>query len=124
MKVNVLLGQHICEVIREDGDPRFSRGGWGDAESTFLYHVKQNLIKQGYDVIKKRMWKDGHMVDDARQYIRTRKLTNDSGFMIYNNNWAIEDAGEEFNKQGFYNLTLDFQFIVWYNKRKTGDKNA
>ena len=108
MKVNLNFDKHYCEVTREEGDPLFSRGGWGDAESTFLYHVKQELIKQGYDVIKKRMWKDGHMVDDSQQYVRSRKLTDDSGFMIFNGSYAIHDAGSEFNKEGSYNLYLEF----------------
>lgn len=41
-------------------------------ESLLLYHVKTMLLRMGYDVIKKRMWKDGHLVDDSRQYVRTR----------------------------------------------------
>jgi len=106
MKVKLDFDKHVCEVTKEKGDPRFYSGSWGDAESRFLYHVKQQLVKQGCDVIKKRMWKDGHLVDDSQQYIRSRNINSDDVLMIYNSNYAIVDAGEEFNKSGFYNLTI------------------
>lgn len=106
MKVELDLHRHICKVTKEKGDPYFSRSDWSDAESTFLYHVKEELIKQGYDVIKKRMWIDGHLVADSRQYIRTRSTNSDDFLMVYNSNYAAVDAGEEFNKNGFYNLTI------------------
>jgi hypothetical protein len=87
-------------ITKEKGDPHFSRSGWSDAESTFLYRVKQELIKQGYDCIKKRMWKDGHMTDDQHQYIRDRK----GKWFIYNASWAVYDAGEKFNEYGEVDL--------------------
>lgn len=102
MKVTLDFGYKTCTVLKEEGDPRFHNTDWASAESTFLYHVKKELEKQGYDVIKKRMWKDGHLVDDTQQYIRTRK----DGFYIYNDYHAICDAGEEFNETGNVNLAL------------------
>lgn len=104
MKVELNLEKGYCKVTKEQGDPRFTRGGWSvDAESTFLYHVLKELKKQGYDVIKKRMWKDGHMVDDTQQYIRTRKYMDSEHFApgefaIYNDAYALYDLGEEFNE--------------------------
>jgi len=83
-------------VKKEQDDPIFRWSGWSDPESKFLYRVKLELQKQGYDCIKKRMWKDGHMVDDRQQYIRDRK----DNWYIYNGNWSIYDAGEEFNERG------------------------
>lgn len=100
MKVTLDKDKGIVYVLRESNDPYFKHSGWSDAESTFLYHVKQELIKQGYDCIKKRMWKDGHLVDDTRQYIRDRK----GKWYIYNPCWAVRDAGDEFNKYGTYEL--------------------
>src|SRR5512135_2206665 len=87
-------------VTKEEGDPVFKRSGWALAESTFLYHVLQELKKMGYDCIKKRMWKDGHMVDDTQQYIRDRKCR----YGFYNAFYAIFDAGEQFNQEGVVNL--------------------
>jgi hypothetical protein len=98
MIVNVYKECGVVEVKKEKGDPIFHRSGWADAESTFLYHVKQELEKQGFDCIKKRMWKDGHMVDDEQQYIRDR--TPDYKWAIYNDCWTVHDAGMEFNEHG------------------------
>ncbi len=94
MKVEINKTNHIVTVTKEKGDPSFHSTGWGLAESTFLYHVKKELEKQGYDCIKKRMWKDGHMVDDNQQYIRDRR----GNWCMYNDAWQIYDAGEKFNQ--------------------------
>jgi hypothetical protein len=107
--MKVTLTQNSCVVEKESGDPHFSNGGYANAESTFLYHVKQELIKQGFDVIKKRMWKDGHMVDEHQQYIRTRHWGGDNDFCISNLNWAIRDAGQTFNEYGMVILARE-----WY----------
>lgn len=98
MIVNLDLQTKKCSVIKEKNDKKYHRG-YALPESTFLFHVKRELIKQGYDVIKKRMWRDGHMVDDLQQYIRTRNysLHNLKGFALYNSAWAIRDVGEVFN---------------------------
>jgi hypothetical protein len=102
MIVELNTQKRTCKVTKEAGDKRYTRG-YALPESGFLYDVLQALKKQGHDVIKKRMWKDGHMMDDRQQYIRTRgymtSLKNAAGeFAIFNNYWAMEDAGEEFNK--------------------------
>lgn len=102
MIVQLDFASGICNVTREVTDKKFKRSGYASAESTFLYHVKQELIKQGYDVIKTRMWKDGHLVDDTQQYIRDKK----GAFAIYNGSYAIYDAGEEFNTEGEVSLSL------------------
>lgn len=108
MKVELNFDAGHCKVSADGNDPIFRRGGWSiDAESTFLHHVKMELIKQGYDVIKKRMWRDGHMVDETQQYIRTRNKK--SGFAIYNNRYALFDAGEQFNDYNEVYLALE----VW-----------
>ena len=98
MKVKLL--ENSCVVTKEAADKKYYGSNWSDVESTFLHHVKQELIKQGFDVIKKRMWKDGHMVDDTQQYIRTRKPGSDptpDWFCIYNSSYAVFDAGDSFN---------------------------
>ena len=65
-------------------------------ESIFLHHVKKALIAQGFDVIKKRMWKDGHLVDDTQQYIRMR----DCSWCIYNSIYAVSGANTRFMRYG------------------------
>ena len=109
MKVELNLNQHFCKVTRDANDLYFRRGGYSDvgAESTFLYHVQQALKDQGYDVIKKRMWKDGHLVNEFQQYIRTRSGLSKAGeFAIYNSRYAIENAGDAFN------LDKEYTFMV------------
>ena len=98
MKVTLNLENQTCQVTKEKTDKKFTSSNWSDAESTFLYHVLQELKKQGYDLIKKRMHKDGHLVDDLQQYIRSRKLDRANGyFCIFNNGYALFDAGKSFN---------------------------
>ena len=106
MKVEIKGYECIC--TRELSDRRFTKGSWSDAESNFLYNVKKELIKQGYDVIKKRMCKDGHLTDDTHQYIRTRKPSGNPLKDIYvvNDSYAIYDAGERFNTDGVVSLTV------------------
>ena len=103
MKVDLDLEKLTCIVTREPSDPIFRRGGWSDAESRFLYHVKLALRAQGFDVIKKRMARDGHLVDDYTQYIRDRNFT----FCIFNCNNALYDIGEQFNQAASVSLTVE-----------------
>lgn len=95
--LKVLLEKNICIVIRESQDPKIYGIKNASGESRLLYLVQQELKKQGFDVIKKRMCKDGHLVDEMQQYIRTRKGAEPS-FEIYNSRWAIRGAEEPFNK--------------------------
>ena len=76
------------------------------SESTFLYHIKNELIKDGYDVIKKRIHKDGHMMgDDTTQYIRDRR----GMFAIYDGDYAIRLLHKDYNESG--EVTLNY--IEW-----------
>lgn len=103
MLIDINRINHIVTVTKEKGDPIFKRTEWALAESTFLYHIKKKLQAVGYDCIKKRMWKDGHIVDDNQQYIRDRKYE----WCIYNDTWAIYDAGEKFNENGIVYLRFE-----------------
>jgi hypothetical protein len=101
----------VCIVTREPKDPKFKDSGWGSGESTLLYHVKKALIAQGYDLIKKRMWKDGHLVDDHCQYLRTRKPSGnpDKDIYVWDGNYMLRNAAEDFNSKGLmkYNVETD-----------------
>lgn len=89
---------HII-VTRETGDKKYYGVQNAAGESNLLYAIKNQLNKQGYDLIKKRMWKDGHMVDDTQQYLRARKPTGDpmKNISLYNDHWAINGVDEDFN---------------------------
>jgi hypothetical protein len=92
-------------LIREETDPIFRDGGWGTAESRLLHHAKKRLQAAGFDVVKRRLHADGHMMGDARsQYIRERKHR----FYVYDGNWQIRDAAEEFNREGKVTLFVRF----------------
>lgn len=95
--MKVQLNTNTCTITKEAGDKRYARG-YSQPESGLLYDVCKALKAQGFDVLKKRMWRDGHLVDKSQQYIRTRKYySNPNGFCVYNANWQIWDAGEKFN---------------------------
>ena len=105
MIVKLRIAKNECVVKREDGDKVFRSTEWASAESTFLYHVKKVLAGQGLDLIKKRMWKDGHLVNDNQQYLRSRNTKKDS-IGIYNGGFAEVDAGKAFNERGCFILNV------------------
>lgn len=97
-------------VTREDGDKKYHGMVNGRGESNLLYAIKLQLNQMGYDLIKKRMWKDGHLVDESQQYLRTRKKNaGKADIYIFNNNWALRGAEEDWNNKG------ETQFIVYYD---------
>ena len=87
-------------VIREIRDKRYYGNRQATGESRLFYDIKKQLNMHGYNLIKKRMWKDGHLVDDCQQYLRTRKKTKDpnKNIMIWNTFFQIRGANEDFNK--------------------------
>lgn len=109
LNIDPNTGDGTCLVEREPGDRRYRRGGFGGtAESHFLHHVKQALVKQGYDVIKKRMHRDGHMVDEFQQYLRERTVRKGKRCLtLRNGSWALYDAGERFNEDGRVELLVE-----------------
>lgn len=101
MKVTISFdketGSGTCTVVREWNDQKFYGNRDAKGESRLLYHIQRELRKQGYDFIKKRMYKDNHMVDQIQQYLRQRKAVNGSQLAIWNSKWAIEGAEKAFN---------------------------
>lgn len=106
MKLEIKDG--YLHVTKEKGDPSFRRSEWGSAESRLLYHIKKILNDQGFNFIKKRMGKDGHLVDEDQLYIRPQKKpkNDEHNIAIFNNHFAIYDAGEEFTQSGFVKLLV------------------
>lgn len=102
--MKVELRDNILIATREPGEKlRFRRGGrGGSAESQLLHRVKLELQAQGYDVLKKRMHKDGHVVAPEVQYVRDRKGT----FCVFNLFYARNDAGKLFNTDGKVSLQV------------------
>jgi hypothetical protein len=106
--MKVTIQGHACIVTKEPGDPRFSGVVNAAGESRLLYHVKKILNQQGYDLIKKPMHKDGHLMSDLQQYLRTRKKTGipEKDIYIYNANWNVEGAEAPLNRDGQVVLTV------------------
>ena len=96
-------------VVTKDATDKKFHGGWGSAESQLLHHIKKTLISAGYDVIKKRMAKDGHLYgDDTTQYIRSRKIGKGTPYMmIYDGQWAIRNLATEWNETGKVTLLVE-----------------
>lgn len=116
--MELTLHSNSLTVKREKNDPRFysSQSSWGDAESTFLYHVKKlwnslnhqlymvmNKVPLECTLVKKRMWKDGHLVDEMQQYLRSAKPVqkdndgNDLYLCLSNDHWAVNGLDTDFN---------------------------
>lgn len=86
-------------VTREDVDPKYYGTVNAAGESKLLHAVKTELNNQGYDLIKTRMWKDGHLVDEMQQYLRTRKKgAGKEDIYIHNASWNVAGANDYFNE--------------------------
>lgn len=94
----VFEGSHLI-VTREEGDKKYHGIVNAKGEHNLFYAIKNELNKQGYDLIKKLMWKDGHLVDDMQPYLRTRKKgAGKADIYISSDFWALRGANEDFNK--------------------------
>ena len=102
MRVKLNIRKGYIEVIRTPSDPRFSGVKNAKGESRLLYHLKLFLNTYcGLDMVKKRMWRDGHLVSEQQQYLRTRSLrVGWPHISIFNDQWAIEGAEQAFNRDG------------------------
>ena len=107
-----------CYVYREPGDPVFrpnrsklswSAPGWYGAESRLLHNVQKILNERGYGLLKKRMWRDGHMFGcEETQYVRSRNLKAIPSLFIYHANAALEIAAESYNVLGRVRLDVAY----------------
>ncbi len=109
--MHLTWGETKLTVDREPEDLRSFRGGsWGDGESQFLAHLKRAIEAEEamlapanptYSLIKKRMHKDGHMVDERQQYLRTAKMHKGQPYvMIYNDHWALRSLADDWREDG------------------------
>jgi hypothetical protein len=114
----VTIVDHICYVYCQPGDPIFrpnrtgsswSPPGWYGAESRLLHHVLRILNARGYDLIKRRMWRDGHMVGtEHTRYLRSRNVRGMPSLCIYHADHAVEVAAKSFNKLGRLALAVEY----------------
>ncbi len=87
------------QVVREATDPlKYYGGTWGDGESRVLYHVQQQLNALGFDLVKKRMHKDGHLVADTQQYLRVRNDKSTAPHIyLHNDHYAVTGLNDDWN---------------------------
>lgn len=103
---------------REEGDPKFYGIRNSAGESRLLYYVKNWLNERGFDLIKKRAAKDGHLVTDTQQYIRSRNSKAGTPHVyILNPRYAIRGAENPWNTVG--NVTLEWVEDVWGKDQDT-----
>ena len=84
--MQIRFDQGGLTATREKSDKRMPK------ESTFYYHVVQQLRNLGYDVVRQVPSKDGHLTG-APYYIRERKGT----WALFHDRYALELAHAEFN---------------------------
>ena len=97
--MKITIEGSVCKVERETTDPKIYN------ESRLLHLIKTQLNHQGYDLIKKLMWKDGHMTSDHLHYLRVRnprKIKSGEFYAIWHERFALEVSYEEFNAGSLY----------------------
>ncbi len=101
MKVKIDMygdtGSITC--IREEDDPKFYGIVHAKGEHAFMHFLKKWLNERGCNLIKKLIWKDGHLMgDDYQPYLRTKSNRSAGPHMyIYNGRYAIEGAEKHWN---------------------------
>ena len=109
MKIKLDFENNVCTVTKDKTDKiKNTFTGWSSPESQLLYNVKKILNNEhSMGLIKKRMHRDGHLVDDKQQYLRSiNPKAKAPHCYIFNGDYQIEDAGIKFNKYGFVNLQI------------------
>lgn len=109
----IKISETYMTVEWEKGDPKKFREGWNgeqSGESALLYWLKGILNREPHnlDLIKKRMWKDGHMMDNEQQYLRTREIRKDRPYMmIWNGSYQIMGLDSYWNEDGEVTLLIE-----------------
>ena len=90
--MKIKMDKYGAAVTREKVDPKY----YNDSQ---LWHAIRNaLIAKGHDVIKRLMWKDGHMVSDTQHYVRDRG----SAWCLHFSAYALRYMYEDFNEGSLY----------------------
>ncbi len=66
-------------------------------ESGFWYNLKNSMNKQGYNLIKKEMAKDGQIVSENVYYLRSRNMKKKDAIMIWDEDYAIRNLAHDYN---------------------------
>lgn len=102
MKARFILNTiGIGHVIftREAGDPKFHGTAGAKGEHALFHFIKKWMNARGFDLIKKRAQKDGHLVGDQYQpYLRSKKVVDGiPNLMIISGFYNLRGANEDWN---------------------------
>ena len=94
--------------LKDQGDPRFHGAKHAKGEHALFRFITRWLNAHGFNLIKKRAQKDGHMVGDEYQpYIRCASRQKSApNVMILSGFYALHGANEDWNK-GNVQLSLE-----------------
>ncbi len=102
------IGGGCVTVTREPGDRKYYGLRFAAGEHGLFHNIKKWLNDRGFDCIKKRAQKDGHMIGDEYQpYIRTRsKASKSPHIYLWSGFYALRGANDDYNK-GSVTLIVD-----------------
>jgi len=85
---------------RDKSDPRIYGTRFAKGEHALMHRLAKWLNVRGFDLIKKRAWRDNHLIGDAYQpYLRCRKPRKDVPHIyIWSGFYALHGANEDWNK--------------------------
>lgn len=108
MKAVFSEGCSCVTFYREAGDPRFHGLKFAKGEHALFHFIARWLVARGFDLIKKRAQKDGHMIGDQYQpYLRCRKPRGGvPHVMVWSGFYALRGANEDWNR-GQVSLLLE-----------------
>lgn len=90
--MKITFNAQTVTVTREASDQRIYN------DSRLWYAIRNELKRMGHDVIKKLMYKDGHLTDDVSHYIRSRNMEKQGAFMLVFNDKAIRPMYKDYNE--------------------------
>jgi len=96
-------------IVNRNGTSKIGKSGCKgtDPDSTLFYHIKNALNKKGFSLVKVRMSKDGHMFgNDNTVYLRSKTSNKGTHVMIYDSNYALRLAIDDYNKGEDVELTI------------------
>jgi hypothetical protein len=107
--MNARFSEGCVTFTREPGDPRFHGARFAKGEHALFRFLARWLNARGFDLIKKRAWKDGHLIGDEFQpYLRTRKPRQGvPHVMVWSGFYAPHGANEDWNRDGQVELLLE-----------------
>jgi hypothetical protein len=101
MKASFDIGQRdgCVTFYRDKTDPRFHGMKFARGEHGLMHHIAKWLNARGFDLIKKRAQKDGHLIGDIYQpYLRCRKPRKDVPHIyIWSGFYQLRGADADWN---------------------------